>query len=70
MVELEVAKAFAEGEKKGLEMAGEEYKKGIAAGAAIASGRSFSFASGSPSVSRSSMSGRSGKSSHSFGSSL
>ena len=44
MVQLEIDKARAEGEKLGLQAAGEEYKKGIAAGAAIASGKSFHFA--------------------------
>ena len=48
MVELEIAKAFAEGEKSGLRTAGEEYKKGIAAGAAIAQGKQFSFVQDSP----------------------
>ena len=67
MVELEVAKAYAEGEKKGLEVAGEEYKKGVQAGAAIAQGRAFSF---SPSPTPRSTSGRSGVSSRSFGGSV
>ena len=48
LVELEVAKAFAEGEKSGLKQAGEEYKKGIAAGAAIAQGKPFHFVQDSP----------------------
>ena len=48
MTELEISKAYAEGEKRGLQFAGEEYKKGIAAGAAIASGKSFSFSEETP----------------------
>ena len=44
MVELEIARAHAEGEKEGLRVAGEEYKKGIAAGAAIALGKPMTFA--------------------------
>ena len=52
MVQLEIDKARAEGEKLGLQAAGEEYKKGIAAGAAIASGKSFHFAPSPPSPRR------------------
>ena len=43
MTVLQIEKAKAEGEKIGLKAAGEEYKKGIAAGAAIAMGKSFHF---------------------------
>lgn len=52
MVQLEIDKARTEGEKLGLLAAGEEYKKGIAAGAAIASGKSFHFAPSPPSPRR------------------
>ena len=67
MVTLEVDKARAEGEKNGLLAASEEYKKGVAAGAAIASGKSFSFASESPAQSYSGRSGQSSNNSQSFG---
>ena len=43
VLELELARAHAEGEKEGMRMSGEEYKKGVAAGAAIASGQSYRF---------------------------
>ena len=45
MVKLQIDKARAEGEKIGMQNACEEYKKGIAAGAAIASGKPFHFSS-------------------------
>ena len=48
VLELEIAKAKAEGEREGLKASAEEYKKGIAAGAAIAAGKPFRFANESP----------------------
>ena len=67
MVELQVDKAKAEGEKEGLRAASEEYKKGVAAGAAIAFGKPMTFAP-QDTPSQSSGSGRSASfSHHSFG---
>lgn len=48
MLSLEIEKAKAEGEKDGLKAAADEYKKGVAAGAAIASGKPFRFCGESP----------------------
>ena len=48
LVELEICKARAEGVNEGLKTSAEEYKKGVAAGAAIAMGKPFRFAEESP----------------------
>ena len=48
LVELEISKARAEGKNEGLRASAEEYKKGVAAGAAIATGKAFRYVEESP----------------------